>query len=116
MVNYKNTKSSGNHKNYIGGNATIDGTKKRKKHLWRMDQKTLEHRGIRILDVTRLFFIPTKQSNSKYVEGIKMSKKMGEGEETWASKVGLITLLDIDLRNQKVKKQKKLNEISSKFF
>jgi hypothetical protein len=72
------------------------GTEKRKKHLWRMDQKTLEHRGIRILDVTRFLFTPIKRSYSKHVEGIKMSKKMGEGEEAWASKVGLITLLDVD--------------------
>jgi hypothetical protein len=25
MVNFQNTKSSGNHKNYIGGNAAING-------------------------------------------------------------------------------------------
>ncbi len=63
-----------------------------------MDQKILEWRGIKILDVTRFFFTPTKQSCSNYVEGIKMSKKMGEGEETWASKVGLVPLLDIDYK------------------
>ncbi len=62
----------------------------------RMDQKTLKHIRIRIPNVTRFFFIPTKQSYSKQVEIIKMWKKMGEGEETWASKASLVTLLVID--------------------
>ncbi len=62
----------------------------------RMDQKTLKHKRIRIPNVTRFFFIPTKQSYSKQVEIIKMWKKMGEGKETWASKASLVTLLDID--------------------
>jgi hypothetical protein len=46
--------------------------------------------------VIKLVFIPTKQSYSKQVEIIKMWKKVGEGEETWASKASLVTLLDID--------------------
>jgi hypothetical protein len=40
-----------------------------------MDQKTLENKGIRILDVTRLFFTPTKQSYSKHVERIKRGRR-----------------------------------------
>jgi hypothetical protein len=33
------------------------GIEKRKKHMWKMDQKTLEQRGIRILDFRRLFLL-----------------------------------------------------------
>jgi hypothetical protein len=72
------------------------GTEKRKEHMWKMDQKTSEERGIRIQDVTKLFFTLTKQSYSKHVERIEMWKKMGEGEQAWASKARLITLLDIE--------------------
>jgi hypothetical protein len=54
------------------GNLPSLGIEKRKKHLWRMDQKTSENKGIGIPDVTRLFFTPTKQSYSKHVERIKM--------------------------------------------
>jgi hypothetical protein len=43
-----------------------------------------------------MLFTPTKQSYSKQVERIDMSKKMGEGEEAWASKACLVTLLDIE--------------------
>ncbi len=55
-----------------------------------MDQKTLEPRGIRIPNDKRMFFTPTKQSYSKHVEKIDMWKKMGEGEEGWARKAGLV--------------------------
>jgi hypothetical protein len=72
------------------------GIEKRKKHMWKVDQKTLEQRGIRIPNVTRLFFTPTKQSYSKHVEIIKMWKNMGDSEQTWASKARLVTLLDIE--------------------
>jgi hypothetical protein len=58
------------------------GTKKQKRHLWRMDQKTLKHKRIRIPNEIKLVIIPTKQSYSKQVEIIKMWKKVGEGEET----------------------------------
>ncbi len=78
------------------GNLPSLGIEKRKEHLWRMDQKTLENKGIGILDVTRLFFTPTKQSYSKHVERIKMWLKMGKGEKTWAHKARLVTLLDIE--------------------
>ncbi len=47
-----------------------------------MDQKTLKHKRIRIKNMIKLVFIPTKQSYSKQVEIIKMWKKVGEGEET----------------------------------
>jgi hypothetical protein len=33
------------------------GIEKRKKHMWKMDQKTLEQRRIRILDFRRLFLL-----------------------------------------------------------
>jgi hypothetical protein len=58
------------------------GIKKQKQHLWRMDQKILKHKRIRIPNVIKLVFILTKQSYSKRVEIIKMWKKVGEGEET----------------------------------
>jgi hypothetical protein len=67
-----------------------------KKSPWIMDYNILEQRGIRIPNDRRLFFTPTKQSYSKQVERIEMWKKMGKGEETWASKACLITLLDIE--------------------
>ncbi len=60
--------------------------------MWRMDQKTLEHKGIKILGKRKLFFTPTKQSYSKQVEIIEMWKKMGEGKEAWSSKASLVTL------------------------
>ncbi len=61
-----------------------------------MDQKNAEQRGIRILNDIRMFFTPTKQIYSKYVERINMWKKMGEGERASISKAGLVTLLDIE--------------------
>ncbi len=42
------------------------------------------------------YFLLTKQSYSKQIERIEMWKKMGKGEEVWANKVGLVTLLDIE--------------------
>ncbi len=36
--------------------------------MWKMDQKTLEQRGIRIPDVTRLFFTPTKVNPNMWRE------------------------------------------------
>jgi hypothetical protein len=47
-----------------------------------MDQKILKHKRIRISNVIKLVFTPTKQSYSRQVEIIKMWKKVGEGEET----------------------------------
>jgi hypothetical protein len=63
--------------------------------MWKMDEKTLEYRGIKILNERRLFFIPTKHNYSKHVERVEMWKKMGEGEEAWVSKARLVTLLNI---------------------
>jgi hypothetical protein len=40
-----------------------------------MDQKSLENKRIKIPNVTRLFFTPTKQSYSKHVERIKSGKR-----------------------------------------
>jgi len=53
-------------------------------------------RKIKILDENKFFFTPTKHSYSKEVKRLKMWKKMGEQEEAWASKVGLVTLLTIE--------------------
>jgi hypothetical protein len=61
-------------------NLPCSGTRGKKKHMWRMDEKTLEYRGIKILN-KRIFFIPSKQNYSKHVERIEMWKKMGEGQE-----------------------------------
>jgi len=63
------------------------GTKKQKQHLWRMDQKTLKHKRIKIPNVIKLVFTPTKQSYSKQVEIIKMWKKVGEGKKTCVRQV-----------------------------
>ncbi len=60
-----------------------------------MDEKTLEYRGIKILN-KRIFFIPSKQNYSKHVERIEMWKKMGEGQEAQVSKARLVTLLNIE--------------------
>jgi hypothetical protein len=53
-------------------------------------------RRIEIPNENKYFFTPTKHSYSKEVERLKMWKKMGEQEEAWASKVGLVTLLTIE--------------------
>jgi hypothetical protein len=47
-----------------------------------MDQKILKHKRIRIPNVIKLVFTPTKQSYPKQTKIIKMWKKVGEGEET----------------------------------
>jgi hypothetical protein len=51
--------------------------KKRKEYMWRMDQKTLQHKGIKILDGQKTLFY----SNQIKVEIIEMWKKMEEGKE-----------------------------------
>ncbi len=65
-----------------------------KNNPWIMDQKILEQRRIRIPNDRRLLFTPTEQNYSKQVERIEMWKKKGKGEEAWASKACLVTLLE----------------------
>jgi hypothetical protein len=43
-----------------------------------------------------MFFIPTKHNYFKQVEILEVWKKMGEKEEAWVNKVGLLTLLTIE--------------------
>jgi hypothetical protein len=40
-----------------------------------------------------MFLTPTKQNYSKHVEKIDMWKRMGKGEEGWASKASLVTFV-----------------------
>ncbi len=75
-----------NYKNYVKGDVTIGGktksrfttpsqpglkdsskhgSEKRRKSFWVLDQKTLEHRGIRIPNDKNMFFTPTKHNYSK---------------------------------------------------
>jgi hypothetical protein len=47
----------------------------RKKHLWRMDQKALEHRGIRIQDERRLFLLQPNIIIPKQLKKYKCERK-----------------------------------------
>jgi hypothetical protein len=51
-------------------------SEKIKENLWVMDKKTLEYKGIKILNYKIMFFTPTKQNYSKHVEKINVWKKM----------------------------------------